>query len=87
MASKYYESSLSSRSSGEKVYYDPRRGMFDHHLSSMVNGMVTNTKSAERKEAPVRRSTPKKREVEIHHDYKPSEEPRRLKQTADDRWR
>jgi hypothetical protein len=86
MPSNYYESSFSSRSSGERVYIDPRRGMSDHHSFSQVRGMVANSNSTERKEAPVRQPT-KKREVEIHNHRKASDEPRRPAHTADDRWR
>jgi hypothetical protein len=89
MPSKYYESSYTSGSSGsggEKIYYEPRRGMYKNCRSSQVNGQCANTKSAERREAPTRKPATK-REVEVHHHYKPSEDERRPKNSADDRWR
>jgi len=87
MSPKYYESSSSSRSSNEKVYYEPRRGMFALQLSSNDGGMVTNLKSAERKDVPVRTPAPKKRVVEIHHHHTSSDEPRRPEKTDPERWR
>ncbi|NJR31266.1 hypothetical protein HC762_00515 [bacterium] len=87
MGAKYYESSFSSRSSGEKIYNEPRRGMSNPSFSSPTNRILTDLTLAERKEAPPRPNFSKKREVEIHHQYTSNKEPRRPKYTADDRLR
>lgn len=87
MASKYYEPSYSSGSSAEKVYYDPRRGTPNPSSSGRSESRATtNDRSAERKETPARKATPK-RPVEVHHHQKASEEPRRPNNTAAGKWR
>lgn len=86
---KYYESSYSSRSSNgsDKIYTDVRRrGMFSQSLYTRTKGLVTNEEFVDPKDAPPRKSTPK-RPVEIHHHNTPSTDPKRPNHTADDRWR